>query len=360
MKILITTPIFYPHNGGIENHVKNLIQNLNIQNVETSLLIFNKLNLNFDTSLTKNTYFFKTFGLKPFEITLQFFRLYNLIKQFDLIHIHDPHVTIFSLLILFFSRIQGKKVLISSHGYIFHNQQFILLKKLYFFLIQKNLYKLFTKVIAVSRTDYHYVENIKNSILIENGINADKFHPLNNDVADENSFIFFGRNSPNKDIPSIVKLLNMYILQSYNRKISLYLLIDKMSTELEKEIKVTNVNLKIHVLYNVSDDELVNTLLKVKYFISASKYEGFGISVLEAMIAKKIVIVNNIEPVNNFVKNGRGFLLDFSDLVNSRKELEYLLKQDTSYVINNNIDFVQQFFWTKKIIDFIRVYEESY
>jgi alpha-1,3-mannosyltransferase len=47
-------------------------------------------------------------------------------------------------------------------------------------------------------------------------------------------------------------------------------------------------------------------------FVTGSEYEGFGVGILEAMAAGKIVLCRDIAPINGFVERGsNGFFLDF-------------------------------------------------
>jgi len=72
-------------------------------------------------------------------------------------------------------------------------------------------------------------------------------------------------------------------------------------------------------------------------FITGSEYEGFGIGILEAMAAGKIVLCRDMAPINGFVERGAtGFFLDFDmgekDLAVIRAATKIMNKDSSSLI----------------------------
>lgn len=62
----------------------------------------------------------------------------------------------------------------------------------------------------------------------------------------------------------------------------------------------------------IEDERLVQELQQRTVFVTGSEYEGFGVGILEAMAAGKIVACRDMVPINGFVEPGvSGFFLNF-------------------------------------------------
>jgi glycosyltransferase involved in cell wall biosynthesis len=64
-----------------------------------------------------------------------------------------------------------------------------------------------------------------------------------------------------------------------------------------------------------------------------SRYEGFGIAIVEAMMAKIPVIASNLDGPREILEGGYGYLFD----VGNDKKLANLLEQIISGKIENNL-----------------------
>lgn len=127
------------------------------------------------------------------------------------------------------------------------------------------------------------------------------------------------------------------------------IIIDIIGTgELENQIlkKANTLNVKVNLLGNLSNNELMKLYQNYKFYISTSKFEGNPKSILEAMSAGCIVIASNIKNHSEIIENNKsGVLFDLNNpslikLINNLNENESLCRElsnnATSYIYNNN------------------------
>lgn len=83
---------------------------------------------------------------------------------------------------------------------------------------------------------------------------------------------------------------------------------------------VEQLNLKDKVKFIGSRDDIYSIIKMSDINILSSRYEGFGLSIVEAMALNKVVIGSNVDGMNNIIENA-GFLFEVGDY----KELHNLI-----------------------------------
>ena len=89
--------------------------------------------------------------------------------------------------------------------------------------------------------------------------------------------------------------------------------------------------------------------------ISASEYEGFGISVLEGMASGCVPILNDI-PSFNEILNNCGFVIDFSEHEAAANKILEILKTDISKIRKSARKEVKKYDWEKIVKKWEKVY----
>ena len=191
-------------------------------------------------------------------------------------------------------------------------------------------------MIAESKNNYELFSRISTPLLIPCGIYYNKFYTCKKKK--ENNFLFVGRISKNKRIDNLIR--TFYFLKKYEQNIKLYIVggdWEGIKKELENLVYKFKLEKNVFLVGEKRGKELLKYYKEAKFFVSASEYEGFGISVIESMAAGCIPIVNNIEAFKHFIKNGEnGFILNFSDYKQAAKKIYEIIKHTNLEKIRKN------------------------
>ena len=99
--------------------------------------------------------------------------------------------------------IHHKKIVVVTHGGIFHTKKNRFIKKVYFNIWSKLIFRFVDRIIACSKSDFKiYKKLTKNITLIENPIEPIKKLKIKKI---KNSFLYIGRLSLNKRVDNLIK-----------------------------------------------------------------------------------------------------------------------------------------------------------
>ncbi len=348
MKILHVCNHFYPNVGGIETYVKELSKNLIKFGHKSDVLCLDKKYKKHKLPEEETIDGIKV--MRTGCVDLKFYKfapqVLNYAKGYDIIHVHG--VGFFSDLFSLAKRIHKKRLVLSTHGGIFHTKKIAFLKNLYFFAWSKRTLKNFDAVFAHSLNDRELFSKI---------VDAEKitFVPYSIYVkdygvkarVDKNTMLFVGRIDKNKRIDRLIKTLSVITKSVGNAKLILvggYLKDDKNLLSLAKTLGVEKNIISKGPKYG---KELVKCYASSHIFVSAAEYEGFGISTLEAMASEKPVIVNDIKAFRNFVTNNKnGYIVDFENAEKTAETIIRVLRSNQLSVTKNAKDCAKGYDWS--------------
>jgi alpha-1,3-mannosyltransferase len=360
MKILHITNHFSPCIGGIENTVENICINLKNKGIESKILCLNKCAKSSKKLKEKEEINgipvkrISFIDLKYYKIALN--ALFFPKKEFNLIHVHG--IGFFSDLMLLTKIIHKKPVIISTYGSVFHTKKMLLLKKIYFNLIQKIILSFADKIIVISKADELKTKEINNNIInAPIGIN---FNKKIKSKKKKNSFLFVGRYSKNKKINLLIKTFSEIIKEKPEAK--LFIIgndFDNLKKEFKKQINELNAEKNIFLLNSISQKELEKKYSESEFFVSASEYESFGITVIEAMNYGLIPLISGIPSFKEFVENKEnGFIIDYSEKNAGKKIIEImnLSEKQKKELSEKAVKKAKEFNWNEKIKKYVEVY----
>lgn len=362
MRILHVVRQYFPSIGGMERFVHNLSKNLIERGHQCSVVTLNKIFFK-DQTLPKEEVIdgVRVFRI-PFLGARRFFiapSITNYIRGYDIIHVHGID---FFIDFLSATKIYHKRfIVLSTHGGYFHTKKYWALKKIWFNTITRIALKKATAVICDSRHDEEIFSRISDKVLlINNGIDYPEYSCIKKRV-EKGLLIHIGRLSSNKNIDKLIKTVALLKMEHpYVRLVIIGQDQDNIRTYLEGIALKLGSSENISFATDASEYELKNYLTKANFFVSASSYESFCLSLLEAMSSGTVPIANSIDPFIYFIRDGEnGFLTDFSIPEKAFQTIDLALRLDpqTLYSIGLNArKEAEKYSWDKTIKEFEKVY----
>lgn len=310
LKILFVSDVFYPHPGGISEHIDSLARYLRRRGHATYILT-----ANFSSGVDyKDPDYVIRVG-KSIKIPINksigsmtiSFRLNKLVKDivqknnYDIIHIHGPIAPLLPMLALKYSR--------SINVATFHSAHDEMLLYRIFKNYLENYFKKLHGRIAVSevakRSISRYFEG--DYRIIPNGVDIHRFNPHNEKVEwlvndHSKKILFVGRIEPRKGLKYLLLALNEVV--KFISDIKLIVVGDGPFKVLYDQYITNEIADKVVFVGKVGYSELPKFYVSCDVFVSpATGNESFGIVLLEAMASKIPVIASDIEGYKQVVKN---------------------------------------------------------
>jgi glycosyltransferase involved in cell wall biosynthesis len=197
-------------------------------------------------------------------------------------------------------------------------------------------------VICISEAVKSYIENrgeiSRSSQISTVHYGYDKNYKMNSSTQNEFSTIFkpfrsslkigtIGRLVDQKDYPTLFSACK----NALSKEVELELFIigeGELRKELEVRVKSLRITEKVHWLGKTAD--INDYLFELDLFILPSKYEGFGLVLLEAMQAGKPILASNNSSIPEVLGSSYGGLFKTSD-VNELSELIIKIQKDASF-----------------------------
>ena len=355
MKIVQIGNHFYPCIGGIEKITLDISNALAKKGHNVKVISLNKC-ANSSKELPEKEKLGKInieripfLDLKYYKIALG---VYEKIKWADVVHVHG--IGFFSDFLLFTKWLHKKPIIISTHGGIFHTKDISSLKKIYFNYCQKFLLGYANRVIAVSKNDFEKFSELTSNIeLVENGVNVLEFR---SGIKKKNTFMFLGRFAKNKRVEKLLETFSQIKEKDFSLIIAGTDWENLLESYREKAIQL-GIDNKVSFILNPSDEETKALYSGSEYFVSASRYEGFGIAVVEAMASGAIPLVQENDGHSKTVQDGKsGFFVDYSKPKKAAEKITSIMVKNSRKMSENCVLRSKDFSWGKKIAQLEKIY----
>lgn len=312
MKIVHLT--FSMQLGGIETMLVNIVN----EQCQTDDVCLMMLNDDFDETIiskvnpqVKVVNIGRKLGSKnPFDIVKLNYILYS--KHPDIIHIHHPSLI----------RLIAKNIILSEIVFTMHDIP--LPDDLPFLSKYKNICAISNSV-KTALWKYGYKSN-----LVENGINVNSFEKKHLGQDSIFNIIQVGRLIMRKKGQDITIRAVKRLIENGKKNIHLDIIGDGQDVDyLKRMIVELQLSNYVSLLGSRTQEWLHHHYKDYSLFIQPSRFEGFGLTVAEAMAAKVPVLVSNQEGPMEIIGNGKyGFCFKTDDVDDCYLQIEKIMAMD--------------------------------
>ncbi len=287
-KILFDHSIFlHQNNGGISKYVTNINKELKNFNVSSKIYSPITINENLSKKNINNVYFFKIKKIPKFCRKL-FFLINNLLTLI-FIKIDKPdilHLSYYNKSLIKFTSIPYVLTVYDLIHEKLKNQQYQFEKK--------ELLKRAKHIICISKEtkrDLIKIYKIKKKNISVIYLGATELKKKNSNIK-EKYILYVGNRLRYKNFDKFIRAFSESKFLTKNYKIVCF----GGGAFKNYEIKIfENLNIKKNVKYEEGDDmKLLNFYSNASLFVTLSKFEGFGLTILEALKMKCPVVCSDI------------------------------------------------------------------
>ncbi len=318
MKVVHIVRQFAPSIGGLEDSVQNLATGLKALGHDIRIVTLDRIFNEPETALPARS---EVAGLPVERIPYRGSKRYPVapsvlahVRDADLVHVHA--IDFFFDYMAWTRPLHGKPMVASTHGGFFHTEYAATAKKVWFQTITRSSSRAYRALICGSDNDAATFRRIAAGKvdMIQTGVNVGK---LADAASPEHrrTLIYFGRLSPNKQIGRLFPLLaQLRAVDPEWRLILAGSVWDMKLEQLQGEMAAAGVTDHVRHVDKPSDEQLRTLIGQASYFVSASSYEGFGITAVEAMSAGLMPVLSAIPTFRDLIeRTGDGVLFDPGD-----------------------------------------------
>ncbi len=322
MKILHVVRQFAPAVGGLESYVKSMVSRQQALGHDCEVLTLNKI-------------FHSTLGALPERETIDRisvrrvpfigFRRYFLpfvgpdyFRGFDIIHVHNTDV--FYDYIACLNLFLKKPIFATTHGGFFHTENFSLIKKIYFNTITRFSSAQYHTLFAISQNDLNNFQGLNRNIVFQ----PNAVESLGDFISEGKDFVYLGRLAKHKKVDQLIKT-HAALVKDHGVNARLHVIGPEWDVTLaDLSALAKGLDIEDHVVFHgcLAPAAMPDVLRQCGYFVSASTYEGFGMSMLEAMSVGLIPFVQPNEAFKELIGLANlGACIDFADPATAARDI---------------------------------------
>lgn len=287
------------------------------------LLVFMKTNTAFQKSIEANGIKIVDLRCENFYNPLIVSKLIPYMKQYDIVHVH-----LFPALYWVALAASKCSVRLIYTEHSTHNKR---RNKLLFSPIERYIYNKYDKLISISQqTQENLIKWLKAKqvdrrfVVIENGVNLDLFSDIPSALTGKKQIIMVSRFAQMKDQETVIRAM-----VDVSEDVELVLVGDGPNKVHCEEV-ARELNLTERVIFLGARSDIPNLVAQAYIGVQSSIWEGFGLTAVELMAARKPVIATNVNGLRQVVE-GAGYLFEVGDIKALALYINKILKDECLY-----------------------------
>lgn len=346
--------------GGVQEYLYMFLKNLKDENYENYLVV----SQDYENNKEKFVDYVKDIYIVPMQRDIQLKFDLKSIKEIrkvlkkikpDIVYLHSSKAGALGRIALLFNF--KVKILYNAHGWYF-NAQISNKKKKIFELIEKILAIKTNKIINISKSEYesalkYKIASKKKMCIIENGIDFTKFKDSDKyrnetrkkfNIKDNETVIgVVGRLSEQKDPVTMIKAFKEIYKEKNNVKL-MYVGSGELEEPIKQFAKANNILDRVIITGWVNDVEQYIPAFDIA--ILPSKWEGFGLVLIEYMACNKPIVASDVGGIANIIQNNNnGLLFETGNEKELSNKIIYLIDNENikNNIIRENIGYQEKY-----------------
>ncbi len=231
-------------------------------------------------------------------------------NRFDIVHVHNTDM--FYDYVGLIAMMTRTPCFATTHGGFFHTKDFSLIKTIYFNTITRFTSLAYKAIFAISQNDYDTFKGLNsNVVLYPNAI-----EPLGQEISNGQDFIYIGRLAEHKRVDRVIEVFGK-LKKNHNVPGRLHIVGPEWDVTVESlRTRATECGVLDDVVFMgaATRPQMQAVARECGYFLSASTFEGFGMSMLEAMSVGMVPFVEANESFRELVaRSGVGLCGNYAD-----------------------------------------------
>lgn len=360
MKILHVVRQFAPAVGGLESYVRSMVTRQQRLGHDCEVLTLNKVfhgtpgplpeHETIDGVRVRRVPFI---GFRRFFLPLVNPRYFN---QFDIIHVHNTDV--FYDYIAALSLFIKTPIFATTHGGFFHTKNFSLIKKIYFNTLTRFSSSRYHTLFAISGNDYKNFAGLNKNIVMQ----PNAIEPMGDFLSEGRDFVYLGRLAKHKKVDRLIET-HAKLVHDHGVSARLHIIGPEWDVSLKDLSDVATAHgVTNHVVFHgcMNPAAMPGVLRQCGYFVSASTFEGFGMSMLEAMTVGLIPFVQPNEAFQELIDLGKvGACVPFDQPAKAAGDIAALLPSITREDQKKAQDFAALYSWDKLVESSLQTYADA-
>ena len=365
MRVVHVVRQFNPGIGGLENFVLSLAKQQRMEGVNAEVVTLDRLFSKPSTRLLRHdsvegvpVHRIGFFGSSRYPIAPE---VLSCIEPFDIVHVHG--VDYFCDFLAATRLLHRKPLVLSTHGGFFHTKFAGFLKPAFFTPSRVRPCGNTGACLPAAPTMKPFFAKVAKRRLrrIDNGVDTSKFA----DAASRKfvpTLVYFGRFSSNKGLDRLIDAFD--VLRDEVPRARLHIMgrdWDDLLPSLKERIGAARHGTAITVHENPTDDDIRRVIASSSFFVSASQYEGFGLTLVEALAAGLLPMVSPIPSFASILGGSEtGAPIKFEDAEAAGKEMAtFITESAKGYGARRSgaMQLSARYAWPKVARRFVREYE---
>jgi alpha-1,3-mannosyltransferase len=351
---------FWPSTGGIQQVVRGLAARSVSAGLRVTVLCFNKVkgvagklaaNDRVDDVVIRRIPFLDLKYYKPVLLPL------SLLRSHDLVHVHGIGAPLDYAALT--KGMHQRPIVLSTHGGIFHTTALSGLKQFYFRRIVPLTLRRIELIAACSASDASVFSAIARNVeLLENAVDVEPFLALPVNAKRIGRFLYVGRLADNKGITQLLQAA------AVARRLGGRFCLRLVGPDVEQKTAVyralaASLGLfdSVEFVGEVDQRALLSEFAQAETFVSASQYEGFGLSAIEAKAAGcRLLLQSNGAFEALFRSSATAILVDFRDSEAAGRAMFAMMESESDATRTSVRGETACYSWERKMDQWISVY----